>query len=38
MEEIEENDDEEMEEMPILTKDILKSWQKALLEVFTHFL
>jgi nucleolar complex protein 2 len=26
-------DDDEFEETPILTKDVLKSWQKALLEV-----
>lgn len=27
------DDDEELEETPILTKGVLKSWQKALLEV-----
>jgi len=27
------DEDEEMEQTPILTKEILKSWQKALLEV-----
>jgi hypothetical protein len=29
------DDDDEVEETPILTKDVLKSWQKALLEVLS---
>lgn len=28
-------DGEDAEKLPVLTKEILKGWQKALLEVFT---